>query len=72
MVRAPQPKLVRDYDIVGILEDGSERKLAEVRGNYQKLRAHKFAPTTVKGVRVDFLATNGDKMVYVKEIRAEA
>lgn len=72
MVRAPQPKLVRDYDIVGILEDGSERKLAEVRGNYQKLRAHKFAPATVKGVRFDFLATNGDKMVYVKEIRAEA
>ena len=72
MVRAPQPKLVRDYNIVGILEDGSEKTLASIKGNYQKLRAHTFEPVRVKGIRVDVLATNGDKMACIKEIRAEA
>ena len=72
MIRAPQPELVRDFNLTAILPDGSQKTLAEVRGNFLRNVACKFAPVEAKALRVDVLATNGDKYARIYEIRAEA
>ena len=70
MHKGPQPKLVRDYNIVGTLSDGTEKVLVSAKGNYQKLVVHKIDPISLTSIRLDILATNGDKYAIVKEIRA--
>lgn len=70
MHKGPQPMLVRDYNVVGVLPDGTEKQLVSAKGNYQKLVVHKIEPEVLKSVRLDVLATNGDKYAIVKEIRA--
>ena len=71
MARGAQPALVRDYSVVAILPDGSERALAGVSGNYQNLRVHGFAPVSAKAVRIKIAATNGDEHAIIKEVRVE-
>ncbi len=63
-IRAAQPETVRDYTVSA---DGKE--LAHVSGNYQRLRRHAFAPVTVKSVRIDVTATNGDELARIFEVR---
>ncbi len=72
ILRAPQPETLRDYNLVGILPDGSEKILAEVRKNHQKLVSHRFNPTELKALRVDCLATCGSAFASIFEIRAYA
>jgi len=72
MVRGPQPSVVRDYTLTAVLADGSERLLADVKGNFKKLVVHEFKPVRARAFRLDLSATNGDEMAIVKEIRAEA
>ena len=71
-LRAPQPETLCDYNIVGILPDGSEKTLVEMRRNHLKLVSHKFEPVELKALRVDCLATCGSDMASIFEIRAYA
>ena len=72
ILRAPQPETLCDYNIVGILPDGSEKTLVEMRRNHLKLVSHKFEPVELKALRVDCLATCGSDMASIFEIRAYA
>jgi hypothetical protein len=72
LLRAPQPETVRDYDVVAQAADGSERVLASVKGNFQRLRRHKFDALDAQSVRVVVHATNGDALARVFEVRCYA
>jgi len=71
-LQAPQPEVLKDFDLVAILPDGSEKKLFEIRGNYQKFLKYGFEPLKAKALRLDCLATNGSPLASVFEIRAYA
>ncbi|MHC5028241.1 MAG: FAD-dependent oxidoreductase, partial [Planctomycetota bacterium] len=68
-VRGPQPETIRDYRLVGVDADGVRRVLADVEGNYQRLRRHDFDPIDLVAVRIEVLATNGSEEARVYEIR---
>jgi hypothetical protein len=69
LLRAPQPETVRDYDLIARLPGGAERVLATVKGNFQRLRRHRFDPIEVESLRLVVHATNGDPLARVFEIR---
>lgn len=65
----PQPETVRDYSIDGFLNGGWLR-LATVRGNYQRRRAHELqCPAPLTRLRITATATNGLDHARVCEIR---
>jgi hypothetical protein len=67
LVRAPQPETVRDYKLtVG------DRTLAEVKGNFQRINRHQFEPVETRSLRLEILATNGDRLARIFEIRCYA
>jgi hypothetical protein len=68
MVRGPQPETVRDYTLSARTAEG-EQVLAEVRGNYQRLRRHAFEPLDVRSLRLHVHATNGAAEARLFEIR---
>ncbi len=68
MIRAPQPETVRDYKVTAKTSDG-EVLLAEVKGNYQRLRRHAFDEVLADSIRLHVTATNGSKEVRVYEMR---
>lgn len=76
MITGPQPETARDYALYGVLPDGSERKLADVVGNYQRLRRHRFDPVELKALRVEIRRSDGGEArlyevrVYGDEQRA--
>lgn len=72
MVRAAQPETIRDYRLLAELEDGSEVELANVQGNYQRLRRHIFETVRAKRLRVHVTATNGSEQVRLFEVRCYA
>jgi hypothetical protein len=65
----PQPETVRDYRIEYRAADGAYLPLAEVSGNYQRLRRHAFAGLQTTAVRLHITATNGNPEARVFEIR---
>jgi hypothetical protein len=67
IVRAPQPETVRDYTIWA-----GSRKVAEVKGNHQRLCRHTFEAMETDKLRVQVHATNGDDFARVFEIRCYA
>ena len=69
LLRAAQPETVRDYDIVARGADGKELVLASVKGNFQRLRRHRFEAVEAQSVRVVVHATNGDALARVFEVR---
>jgi hypothetical protein len=70
IVRAPQPETVRDYAVSYRGPGKSEwAELAKVTGNHQRLRRHQFPPVEAEAVRIHALATNGDKLVRIFEVR---
>lgn len=69
MVRGPQPETIRDYAIEIRRPGGSFEAVAEVEGNYQRLRRHTFEPTAVDAVRLVCNATNGSQQYRVYEMR---
>lgn len=72
IVRAPQPETVRDYS-VWITAPGREAvKVAEVKGNHQRMRRHTFAAMDAASVRLHVSATNGDDCARVFEVRCYA
>ncbi len=70
--KGAEPRLVKDYTITATLADGSQKVLAEVKDNYQKLRIHNFDAVNAKSITLSISATNGAQTVRVKEIRVEA
>lgn len=70
MVAGPQPETIRDYALVGILPDGTEKPLAEITQNYHRLRRDRFDPVVLKALRIDVRATNGGPEARLYEIRA--
>lgn len=65
----PQPETVADYTIEGF-DGGQWRTIADVRGNYQRLRRHRCdAPTPFVRLRVVVTKTNGLDHARLFEIR---
>lgn len=69
MELGPQEETLSDYDIVGILEDGTEKPLASVKNNYQRLRRYTFDPVKVKAIKLDVKKSHG-KQARLYEVRA--
>ena len=72
LLRAPQPETVKDYRLIAHGADGGKYVLAEVKGNFQRLRRHTFEGVEVRSVRLEISATNGDRLARVFEIRCYA
>jgi hypothetical protein len=72
LLRAAQPETVRDYSVVARASDGRETALASVKGNFQRLRRHRFDVAEVQSIRVDVQATNGDPLARIFEVRCYA
>ena len=70
VLEAPQPEILKDYDIVAVLADGSRKTVARRRGNYQKRVVENFDTVAAKSLILKPLASNGDKFARVFEIRA--
>jgi len=71
LARGPQPETVRDYTLSARTTDG-ELVIAEVEGNYQRLRRHDIEPLDVRSVRLHVHATNGAREARVFEIRCSS
>ena len=69
MIEGPQPETAKDYSVEAQV-DGAWRTVAEVKGNYQRLRVHEFGPLAVKKLRLTVDSTNGEKEARVFEVRA--
>jgi hypothetical protein len=70
MVRGPQPETVRDYTLSGRSGPDAEwRELVRVTGNHQRLVRHRFAPVQLQALRLHILATHGDPIARVYEVR---
>lgn len=69
IVRGPQPETVRDYRLVGVDEAGNRRILAEVTGNFQRLRRHDFEPISLSSLRLEVVAVNDHEEARLFEIR---
>ncbi len=72
LLRAAQPETVKDYTVVARMADGTERTLAAVRNNFQRLNRHRFDPAEIQSVRIEVQATNGDALARIFEIRCYA
>lgn len=71
MVRGPQPETVKDYKLTAS-GPGGDTVIAEVSGNYQRLRRHDFDPVKVSKLSLEVTATNGSKEARVFEVRCYA
>jgi len=71
-IRGPQPETVRDYTLEAVDAAGVWRPLAEVSGNYQRLRVHRFETMHAGAIRLRVSATNGDPHARLFEFRAYA
>lgn len=72
MIAGPQPETNRDYKVIGILADGSERVLADIANNYQRLRRHRFDPVALKALRIVVARTHGAPDASLYEVRTYA
>ena len=72
LLRAPQPETVKDYTLVAQMADGTQRRLATVKNNFQRLNRHRFEAAEMQSVRIEVQATNGDALARVFEIRCYA
>jgi hypothetical protein len=72
VLRAAQPETVKDYAVKVTTASGETRTVAEVKGNFQRLKRHKFEAVEAKSVRVEIAATNGAEEARVFEVRCYA
>jgi hypothetical protein len=72
LLRAPQPETVKDYVVVARLADGTERRIAAVKNNFQRLNRHRFDAAEIQSLRIEVQATNGDPMARIFEVRCYA
>ncbi len=69
MLRAPQPETVKEYRVTCRTAAGEIRGLATVADNFQRLNRARFDPVEAETLRVEVLATNGDRLARIFEIR---
>ncbi len=70
VIRAPQPETVKDYVVQYRPAAGADWiDVARVEGNHQRLCRHQLEPVDAAAVRVMVLATNGDALARIFEIR---
>ncbi len=69
VLEAPQPEVLKDYDVVATLSNGSKRVIVSHRGNYQKRVVDEFAQVEAVSITVKPLATNGDSDARIFEVR---
>jgi hypothetical protein len=73
IIRAPQPETVKDYKLLyRESASGEWKELVEVKNNHQRLVRHQFDKVKAQAVRLQVLATNGDKLARVFEMRCYA
>ena len=72
LLRAAQPETVKDYTLVARLADGTERRLARVRNNFQRVNRHRFEAAEIQSLRLEVQASNGDALARVFEVRCYA
>ena len=73
IIWGPQPETVRDYQLLYRSPGLDEWKiLGTFTGNYQRLRRHTFAPVQARALRLQILATHGDPLARVYEVRCYA
>ena len=65
---AAQPETIRDYAIE-INTASGWKVLEQVRGNYQRLRVHRFENERGRAIRIVVLATNGLDHARILEVR---
>lgn len=68
----PQPETVKDYALNYQDESGGWHSIAEVAGNYQRMRRHSFEAVKANAVKLTITATNGNPEARVYEIRCYA
>ena len=69
MIWGVQPEIVKDFKVVATTPQGKKVELANVSGNYRRLFRANFAPTEIAQLDVEILATNGDPLARICEIR---
>jgi len=62
------PECVRAYRLLA-WDGAAWQPVVEELDNYQRYRAHQFAPVTTQRVRLEISATNGDPRTQVYEVR---
>ncbi len=67
----PQPETVCDYELY-VIHGESAKTVADVRGNYQRKRIHRFDTCSASGVRLMVKSTNGAPSARLFEIRVYA
>jgi hypothetical protein len=72
MVLGPQPETIKDYAIEYRTNDGAFETLADVKGNYLRLRRHTFDPIETDAIRIRVAATNGAEEARIYEVRCYA
>ncbi len=73
LIRGPQPETVRDYALSYRSTAGATQKtLASVKANHQRLRRHRFDPVEAKAVRVHVTSANRGAQARIFEIRCYA
>ncbi|MBS1830651.1 MAG: FAD-dependent oxidoreductase [Acidobacteria bacterium] len=72
-IRAPQPETVRDYRILFRKPGATDfAEIEAVKGNYQRLRRHRFEPIEAQSLRIHIDSTNGDDFARLFEVRCYA
>lgn len=68
MIWDAQPETVKDYKISYHTEKGWQ-ELISVKGNYQRLKSHRFDAICTNKIKIDVLATNGCKQARICRIQ---
>jgi hypothetical protein len=71
-VREPQPETVRDYSVSVKNGGGEWRKVADIKGNHQRLQKLRFEPVDASAVRIEVTKTNGAEEARIFEVRCYA
>ncbi|HIC21821.1 MAG TPA: FAD-dependent oxidoreductase, partial [Planctomycetes bacterium] len=69
IIRGPQPETVSDYTLSITDSDGTRSEIANVEGNYQRLRRHHFEASSIRSLRLHVNATHGSPHIRVFEFR---
>jgi hypothetical protein len=72
IIREPQPETVKDYTIEIKNKQGNWTTVAEITGNYLRLRRHNFQTVETQAIRIQIKSTNGVKEARIYEIRCYA
>lgn len=65
----PQPETVKDYTLAYEDDAGQWHEIANVTGNFQRVRRHQVEPVRAKSLKLVVTATNGSPEARVYEIR---